>query len=249
MGATIMAKGSYINDIDKVQLHLIYNKLKQNRKHVSAADVQEEAKLYIPEREYSRSTVHNIITMATREDDRFRLLDHVWSVGLDNSFHNPLPENILSIILRIQYELAGGKMTVREAEWVAHLSSIYYFNPLKHTDDIIHKGKDLWVVAKLYALYARTCDSLGVLCDTSPFDAPFPDDLKIKTLVWFKGKIAEELYEELLKTVDGLDVLQRKALISAFAYRNWIRENTHLKVDVVERTGEIVGFIPDNVQK
>ena len=35
-----MAKGAYINDLDQIQIHLIYNKLKQMQKRVSAADVQ-----------------------------------------------------------------------------------------------------------------------------------------------------------------------------------------------------------------
>jgi hypothetical protein len=63
------------------------------------------------------------------------------------------------------------------------------------------------VVATIYALYARICDSLDLICDTGVFDDPNPVMLKTKVLVWFRGKITDELYQKLrgiLETVGSL---------------------------------------------
>jgi hypothetical protein len=203
-----MAKGAYINDLDQIQIHLIYNKLKQMQKRVSAADVQAEAKRFIMGRQYSRSTVNSIITMETKVTDQFTLLDGIWSVGVNSNFDNPLPPAVLLMVLKIQHDIAGGKLTIREALWCAHLSSIYFFNPLTDSSEYIEKqSKDLWVVATIYALYARICDSLDLICDTGVFDDPNPVMLKTKVLVWFRGKITDELYQKLrgiLETVGSL---------------------------------------------
>jgi hypothetical protein len=83
------------------------------QKRVSAADVQAEAKRFIMGRQYSRSTVNSIITMETKVTDQFTLLDGIWSVGVNSNFDNPLPPAVLLMVLKIQHDIAGGKLTIR----------------------------------------------------------------------------------------------------------------------------------------
>ena len=192
-----MARGTFIYDIDKIQIKLIWEKLKRTKERVSAADVRKEA-LRVTGRSYGRSTVHTIMAIEPEEGKQFIYFDHIWTVGISSDLITPMPPDIIPLLIKVQYdkELANGRMTIREAWWVNNLS---VFFSVKTADPNNRQLRDLWIVAQLYAAFDRASEDCQVFCDTDVLDAPNPVEMKAKALKWFKGKITDELYQELNK--------------------------------------------------
>jgi hypothetical protein len=191
-----MAKGLTITDQDKIEIKLIWEKLKQTQEKVSAEAVRKEAERVIG-RPFGRSTVHSVISLKPKDETQFAFLDNQFSLGIVANLAQPLPHEIVPILLAIQENIAKGKMSIREAQWVVRLSGIYFNVRIENAE--FSRINELWVAAQLYARYQHSCDDAGVPCHTDEFDCADTLHLKEKLLAWFKGKITNELFESFSK--------------------------------------------------
>jgi hypothetical protein len=188
-----MAKGLFITDQDKIEIKLIWEKLKQVQEKVSADAVRKEAERVIG-RPFGRSTVHSVISLKPIDETQFAFLDNPFSLGITANMVQPIPHEIVPLLSEIQENIAKGKMNIREALWVVRLFGIYFDVRIDNAE--FPRINDLWVMAQLYAKYQRSCDDAGVPCHTDEFDCANPNHLKEKVLEWFKGKITDELYQK-----------------------------------------------------
>lgn len=119
-------------------------------------------------------------------------LDAEWSLGTLRA--HPFPPEAIPLLLKIREQLPGKYLSVRNAYW------LYWLHRF------VEDPTELSEISACYCLYERSCDLVGIECDTHVFDEATPEKTleNLKGYInSFKNRIVQIIVDRLNEKVDG----------------------------------------------